>query len=666
MDAAPAGWSRAQLRTLSAAVGALSGESAEDANRHAALAAETLCAVTDPADLRQIHWALWALESGLLDRPGTRFSRRPLAEREAVLRAWSTSRLPQRRTVFQLIKRLSLFLAYADPGPDPGHPANPHWARIGYSPAARPPSPARPTVQPVVVDRSATAILELEADAVVVGSGAGGSVVAARLAAAGRSVLVVEAGPYRPEPEMSTLESEGYRDLYLDRGTTATADLAVTILAGSGVGGGTTVNWTTSFAPPDWLRGEWVAEHGLEGFDAPETDADIGRLRTELGLMPPTSVPPKDAVLLDGCRALGWEADLTERNAGPCTECGACSFGCGRGSKRSALRVHLAAAAASGARLLDEAPATRIQVVNGAAIGIEGVLRPSGRPYRARAGTVVIAAGALRTPGLLARSASPHPDIGRHLRLHPVVAVAAWHRRPIETWIGPSQAARSLEFWRPGPAEPDGIGPAHGGFIIESAPPHPGLSAAAQPWLGSAETERRMGELRSFGPLIAIVRDTGEGSVRARRSGRPLITYRLGAAGVSTARRGLVAMARIAHAAGASEIDSVATPPARWSAAADGQPAFGAFLRRLAETDMRPNRISLFSAHQMGTARAGSDPRDHPCDPCGRVRLDRRGRVLAGCYVADASLFPSASGVNPMVTVMTLAERTARAILADS
>jgi choline dehydrogenase-like flavoprotein len=130
-------------------------------------------------------------------------------------------------------------------------------------------------------------------------------------------------------------------------------------------------------------------------------------------------------------------------------------------------------------------------------------------------------------------------------------------------------------------------------------------------------------------------------------------------------------MARLARAGGAGEIVVAATPairfqPIRGSANADAA-AFGRFEDQLTRLDFTPNRGSLFSAHQMGTVRMGAGPRDHPCDPAGRVRSSsRRDRVISGLYVADASLFPTALGVNPMLTVMALARRVARTVLAES
>jgi choline dehydrogenase-like flavoprotein len=654
---------------LAAVYRTLAPMTADDARRRAELALETIAATSSRADRLMLGVALRALDSRVLSwltgAGWTRFRTADLAAREAILTRWAQSRIPQRRTAFQAWKRLGLFLAYAYPGPDPSRPLNPEWERIGYAPAERPPRVPPPSLAPLEVDRTSTSTLELDADVVVVGSGAGGGIVAARLAAEGRSVLVIESGPYAAEADMPTLEAEAYRDLYLDRGTTSTADLSMTILAAQVVGGGTTLNWTTSLPPPPRIRDAWAREHGLEGIDDGSTDDDLARLSTELDLQAPTVIPPKDRLILDGAGALGWEASPTRRNAGPCTECGACAFGCARGSKRSGPRVHLAAAAAAGARILVEARVDRLSHGAGTVSGVEGRLR-GGRPFRAHARRVVMAAGALRTPVILEGSGLSHPELGRNLRLHPVVAVAARLAGPVDMWLGPSQAARSLQFVDPGSADREGIGPDHGGFIIEAAAPHPGLVAGALPWAGRTASHDLLGQMRGIATLIGIVRD-GDGCggrVRRAAAGRARIDYRLDAATANGGRRALVEMARLARAGGALEAFSAATPPERWSAAGP-EAAFTTFVRRLAATDMSPNRVSLFSAHQMGTARAGGNPRTHPCDPYGRLRLDRSGRLLEGCYVADASLFPTAVGVNPMLTVMLLAERTARAVLAD-
>jgi choline dehydrogenase-like flavoprotein len=634
----------------------------DDALRRARLAVETLDATTSRSDRLQLGLALRVLDVPVLHAAFggglTTFRTGSPAERERILLAWATSPIPQQRTAFQAWKRLGLFLSFADPGPDPERPANPAWDRIGYRPPVRRAAP--PALSTESVDREPGSVLRLEADVAIVGSGAGGGVVAARLARAGLRVVVLEAGPDRLGSRTPVLEAEAWRDLMLDRGTTGPRDLSITILAGATVGGGTTINWTTAFPPPERLRSQWQDEYGWDGFAGAETDADLDRLRAELGLQPPAIVPPKDQMILDGAAALGWKASVTERNAGPCVDCGGCTFGCAAGSKRSGPVAHLAWAG-DGLRIVAGARVTRIVERHGSVTGVVGRLEPNARPFLVEARRVVVAAGGLRSPVILEHSGIRHPQLGRNLRLHPVVAVIGIMDDPVDMWLGPSQAASCHQFLDPGPAGDDGLGPAHGGFLVESAPPHPGLAAASLAWDGRAHADRLLGMARHWAPLIGIVRDTGAGRVRAAKGGRAVIDYRLAPEDARTAQRALVEMARLAAAAGAAELHAGATPPARWSRGSPLEP----FLRSLGRIDTGPNRVSLFSAHQMGSVRGGADPKRCPADAGGRVRSDTEGSVLRGAYVADGSLLPNAPGVNPMLTIMAAAERVARAVLAD-
>lgn len=651
-------WSDAHLATLARVFETFVPGTEADAPRRARLAAETLVAAADHDELRLLRLALRLLElppvPAIFARRWGPFSRLDRPAREALLQSWSTSPIGRLRTTYQVLKRLALFAAYADEG-DGAEPANRLWQEVGYRPPA--PVDAPPAaVAPMAVDRHDPTPLELATDVVIVGSGAGGGVAAARIAARGHPVLVVEQGPPADEATLPGTEGAAFRDLFLDRGTTATADLAISILAGSAVGGGTTINWTTSLEPPRWLRDEWARTHGLAGFEGAETDADLVRLRAELDLQPPSVLPPKDQLILDGAAALGWEAAPTERNAGPCVDCGGCTFGCRSGNKRSGPRSHLAAACRDGARLLAGARVERVELRDGVAIGVVGHLAtdgdPHGRPFRVRARAVVVAGGALRTPLLLQQSGIEHRAIGRFLRLHPVVAVAAHMPSPVEMWRGPSQAARSLEHLRP-----------RGGFVIESAPAHPGLIASSLPWEGGQPHRELMRAVGHFAPLIGIVHEGGAGSVGWSSGGHPRITYRLGTEDADTARHALIELVRLGRAGGADRLHVLATPSLAWSIE-DGEDGFDELLARIATMSLVANRVTLFSAHQMGSARAGADPREHACDPLGRVR-DGAGGIVPGLHVADASLFPTSSGVNPMLTVMALAERSARAVLDD-
>jgi choline dehydrogenase-like flavoprotein len=310
-----------------------------------------------------------------------------------------------------------------------------------------------------------------------------------------------------------------------------------------------------------------------------------------------------------------------------------------------------------------------VLVERGRTVGVEGeALIPGSTPMRTRpvvvrAPQVVLAAGAVGSPAILQASRSRHPDVGKHLRIHPVPVVAGFLPSPVDMWRGPLQAVRSEQFAADAPGRR--------GYVIESAPGHPGLLALAVPWDGFEEHASTMHGVRSILPLIAITRDGGEGRVTRTRAGRVRIDYRLDKAGAATVRHATVRLARLARAAGAGEIVVCSTPGRRFlpvsiSEAADDA-AFERFIDDLERLDVRPNRASLFSAHQMGTLRMGAGRRDHVCDPEGRVRGGGiRNRVVPGLYVADASLFPTGIGVNPMLTVMALARRVSRTVLAES
>jgi choline dehydrogenase-like flavoprotein len=653
-----------------------------DAERRARLAVDALAAGTDPDDIARLRRALRLFEIPFVNlvlagRP-TRFADMSPADRERYLLGWATSRIKDRRVAFQALKRLLCFLAYADPG---AGGTNPRLDRIGYVPDLDVLTHEPTTIRPELVTRTtaeggAPSTVTLEADVVIVGSGAGGGVVACELAEAGRSVIVLEAGPFVAEPGMPTGELAAFDRLYLDHGTTSAVDTAVAILAGSCVGGGTVVNWTTCIAPPTGLREEWAREHGLDGFDGAVVDADIATLESELEVTAANPVGPKDAAILRGGAAAGiGDAAVIRRNA-DCGACGSCGFGCRRGTKASGLRVHLARAYSAGARIVADAEVERVIIEGGRAVGVTATVRPAaiggtggagatrsapggaidaapaghadaaaatGFRVVVRARQVVVAAGALRTPAVLERSGIGHPALGRNLRLHPVPVLGARFPEPVEMWRGVMQGARILVEPRPGDDQAR--------YTIESASGHPGLLALAFPWEGSDAFASLMDGSRFFAPLLAICRDLDGGRVSLTRTGRVRIDYRISPRDAVTMRAALATMARVARGAGATELVALGTP-ARWLdlsgvgpaggeagiAPSGSEPAFAAYLAELARWDPAPGRGMVFSAHQMGTVRAGADAASHPCDPDGRVRAAGTG---SGGVVAGACTSPT-------------------------
>ena len=657
-------FSDAQRRTLAAlAEGFVAGGGAA----RAAAAETAIAKVVDPALHGQLRLVLNLLDtrvgSLLIGGRLARFGALKAAQRDEFLRRWVQHPVPMLRSGAAVFRKLLAFIAYSDADEPADALVRTRLAGMGYNPT---PNTATANVTKITAFDPGNAE-RIAVDVLVIGSGTGGGSIARDLTSADREVLVIEAGGLYTEETFPTKERDAYERLYLDSGFTATADAHIAILAGGTVGGGTTVNWMTSIPIPERVRDEWEGEHGVTGASGREFASDLDSVLKEIGAQDSQNVPPKDAAILRGAEKLGWTSERIQINRAECSDCGTCPFGCKVGSKQSSLRLHLAEAAAGGARILPDCKAERLTIEHGAvtgAITTLGTRAGTPRILEIVAKTVVVSGGALRTPVLLQRSGLTHPAIGKNLRLHPVSLVAGVFDEPFDMWRGTMQAAKSSQFINP---DSD-----RNGYIIESAPGHPGLLALGIPWTSRAEHDRLMKLGRYIAPFLAIVKDDGGGTVTASRAGFAQINYRTTPRDERGLRHALSSMSAMAEAAGANEVIAAGSPPMSWRRG-EGPEALQVYLRRLARFDFAPNRGTVFSAHQMGTARMGSDARDHVCDPWGRVRSTARPRtgdanagLIKGLYIADGSLFPTALGVNPMVTILAVAKRVARTIVADT
>ncbi len=612
-----------------------------------------LIASLHPEERGQLARLLWALDSPLLNlllaaRPRSLRAMRPEA-REAVLRGWANSALPVRRRGFQALKRLAYFAELAWPDGDGTHPV---WRAAGYPGPLPPPvpAPAEPALRTLVLERDTV----LDCDVVVVGSGAGGGVAAGVLASAGRRVVVLEKGPLVGPSRMSQVEGEMHGRAFLDGGLLANRTGSMPILAGSCVGGGTLVNWTTSLPLPERVRAEWDALAGGSLFAGPRFAESQARAGERLGITTAWSAPgPRDAILERGCRALGWHVDAQPRNVRECRqgrECGFCGFGCRHGAKQSTMVTYLADACAQGGVIVPDCEVGRVLREGGRAAGVEGTARGTdGRVHRltVRAKAVVAACGSIHTPALLARSGIEHPLLGRGLRLHPATAVLGAFDERVDPWTGGLQTRYSDQF-----ADLDG---AYYGAKLETAPAHFGLAATGFGWESSraflAELER-LGHLSLVGVLL---RDRDAGRVAIGRDGWPRVDYEPSTRDVAHLRRALCGAAELLVAAGAREVFTLHQPAVRERQFAAGWA--DRFLARADAAGYHKCRLAYVSFHQMATARMGADP--------SRGVVDERGEAfgLPGLFVADGSVFPTSSGVNPMLTICAIADHVARGIV---
>src|SRR3989442_6275599 len=373
-----------------------------------------------------------------------RFSDLDDVNRERYLLAWSRSRLRIKRQGFQAVKRLVVFLAYAKALEDG---RNPNWRGIGYDGPNSSDQRERESsedfrIAPLRPERETT----LETDVCVIGSGAGGSVIAAKLAALGHRVIMLEAGPYRTAADFNQGEADASDTMFQSHGVLTTKDLAFTVLAGQTAGGSATVNWMTCLRPPSWAREEWERA-GLAGVAAPAFDVFIDEVWSRLHVNTDESVVnPSNDVLRRGSEALGYrqgvDYDVIPRNSQGCqARCDFFFFGCVYNPKQSPLVPYFPDAYAAAARFLLDTNAERVLIEGGEGRGVEAVFRHDGGEVRVhiRPRADVAAGRAIQTPALLLRSATRFPGVGQGLRLDPTTALFGEFPRPIPMWSRPMQ-----------------------------------------------------------------------------------------------------------------------------------------------------------------------------------------------------------------------------------
>src|SRR4051812_1399351 len=583
---------------------------------------------------------LTALGGGGLER----FSALPHERRERVLLSWCDSRVPQRRAAFQALRGGVLALYYMLPGPDGGR--SPVWDAIGYpGPLGKRADAPPKAITPLAVEGDVT----LECDVCVVGSGAGGGTAAGVLAAAGLDVIVLEAGDYYDEEDFDGGELDGYGRMYLNAGGLPSSDQSVTLLAGSCLGGGTTVNYTTSFRTPEDVRGEW-ASHGVPAFEADEYTRALDAVCARLGVNQEHNSPAqREQILQRGLQDLGWHVDSMPRNVRGCDQgenCGYCGYGCRLGAKQSTVKTWLADAHETGTRILVRTRARRGAGQAGRARGVEAETL-EGHRVTVRSRAVVAACGAVHTPAFLRRSGLDNPNIGRHLKLHPATVVWGVYDEEVKPWEGTMQALYSDQHRY-----------LDGGYGVkyETAAIHPSLLVAYAPWRGARDHLRIMDGLAHSVPIGVLLRDRDGGGGEGGRDGQPYVKYGLSTYDTAHVRAGVDGAAQIHEAAGAGQIFSSHSRLVAYRPGTSG--SRDRFMRDADACGYGAGRCAYGSFHIMGSARMGGSPESSACNPRGET-WDVRD-----LYVCDGSAFPSASGVNPMISIEAIAHMNASALAA--
>jgi choline dehydrogenase-like flavoprotein len=479
-----------------------------------------------------------------------------------------------------------------------------------------------------------------ECDVVVVGSGAGGAVAAATLAEAGLDVVVLEAGRHYDRDSYPTDHLEAIAELYRDGGLTiAEGRPPIPVPVARVLGGTTVINSGTCFRAPDSVLEDWRRRFGISW--AGELDADYGEAEAFLRVkqLDPERMGRNGQLTMEGATAIGASGAPIHRNAGDCVQCSSCPFGCEIDAKRGMHVSYLPRAVAAGARVRAGVRVDRVLVEGGRAVGVAASTGAGGdrrRPFTVRARRAVIAAGgAFGTPELLQRSGLGGRQVGRNFHMHPACWVGARYEEEVRGWDGVMQSYY-VDEWEPR------------GVLLEAT--FTPLAFGGAWLLGAGEAHQRaMLDFGHVGSIGVHLCDRSSGRVGLGAEGSLRASYKLRNDDADRLAFGIARAAEIHFAAGATE---VYPNIARVGVLAPGD------LAEFEATTFKPSELRLEAFHPMGTARISADEREGVCAVDGSVHGAR------ALYVADASLFPTSVGVNPMMTIIAFAKQVARGVAA--
>lgn len=490
-------------------------------------------------------------------------------------------------------------------------------------------------------------MIEKEYDIVIIGSGAGGGVVAQELSPLcrdGARVALLEWGAKLKPEEYTGRELEMADRLMFDGGGVLTADGCITMAVGRAYGGATVIYTGTSFIMAESTLKKWAVA-GL-AYDDLKRRSEKYFAECNVHLLEEKLINQNNKLFRDACGKLGLLVSQFPINVKDCQGAGVCNLGCPHGAKMGTHMVQLPRAEANGVEVITNCKVERLgereceAVVEPRDYGHLSAWEPE--RYRVKAKAFVVCAGAIHTPALLLRSRLPVklPLLGRFFSCHPALILAGQHDRPITNYYGHPKSYYTDHF-----AE-------SGRFILETCTYYP-LSTAKSLIGFGADHSAMMSHLDRLQMIIALAFDESlhRNRITIDKRGEPVIDYRVSEQVLRSLFEAQKVSAKILFAGGARRVHAPAG--VKFFIEAEEQDRLDELIRW---QQMKPGKISMASAHPMGGCRMGNDASDSVTDAQGRVH------GLPWLFVADASLFPRCAEVNPYITIMALADRVAESI----
>ncbi len=570
----------------------------------------------------------------------SRFSALDHEARIKYLEGWEGSRIYLRRSLL-IALRTVFSLAFLD------HPDVHEALGMNDRKACKP----TPTTHLSPEDRGTGQMLDIgdhpedvtiEADVVVVGTGAGGGVAAKTLAAAGLDVVVLEEGPFLRPEEVSRDCGMGMAEVMAEAGMRTMVGPSMTpTIQGRCVGGSTLPNSAILFRIPDFVLDEWREFNGVEGITNDILEESYARVEaaTRKREARPEQLGPKNLLFAKGAKAMGVDAHPFHLAKDGCKGCGECYPSCPIGAKYSTDISHVPDAVRSGARLYVN---TRCDEVLAAEGGVKGVLgsfvdregKRLGR-IRVRCRAAVLAGGVIGTPQVLKRSGLANSSglVGRNLRAHPGAAIFGVFDEPVNPWIGSTQG--------------------YGAFIDETLKIEVlwsplAVMAVRFPGFGK-ELMEHMSLFKNIAVWDVVVRATSEGRILLGKDSNPVIWFKMNQRDTDIAVGGMRLLADMFFAAGAKELlPGIHGLPTRM-----GPDQVDLFK----PGTISPKQITFAATHLFGTCRMGEDP--------GTSVVNSRGEShdVRNLYVCDSSVMPSGTRVNPHEPIMALSDYFCQGII---